>query len=88
MATIDIREVFEKDEIDTILFGYKNTLPGTAIPYKISYNERYVVMSTGERVSKDSEYGEETYLCIRKSDVKNVIKALEKAVELGWGSDD
>jgi len=79
MATIDIRDLPEEEEEDpTIIFGTKENTDGTAIPYKIEYNGSFVIITTGVIGIK------ETYVCVRKGDVSNLIKALEKAVEFGW----
>lgn len=75
MATIDIRNE-SKDKTDTIRFADDSGLPGAN--WGVTLCSIY-----GDFVMVCTEY-EERYVGIRKGDVQNLIRALQKAVKLGW----
>lgn len=72
MATIDIRDGLEV-EIDTIKFSDKENYEDAAF------------LKKGSFVSVEAaESGDWTYCIATETDAQNLIKALQKAIELGW----
>lgn len=75
MAAIDIRK--EIGNIDTIVFAEKTGNNSSRLSMEL------------QRCSRGADYvaicaEDKTYVSVRYSDIPNLIKALEKAVELGW----
>jgi hypothetical protein len=68
MATIDIRATDEK--VDKIVFSSATY----EIANSLELDSRVVILKNDE----------DDYMNIQKADVQNLIKALQKAVELGW----
>jgi hypothetical protein len=71
MATIDIRDV-EDTEINIIKFSDKTN------------GEDACYLKRGSFVSIDTELSENCIFIDTETDAKNLIKALEKAIKLGW----
>ena len=73
MATIDIRDGMDA-EIDTIKFSDKEN------------SEDAAYLRKGSFVSISTYYEEDTgpVFIDSETDAKNLIKALQKAIELGW----
>lgn len=75
MATIDIRDVTDA-EIDVIKFS------------DVKGNEDVCFLKKNTFVSiETAEENDWNYYIDSKEDAQNLIKALEKAIELGWWSE-
>lgn len=72
MATIDIRE--DKSEIDAIIFSEEETRDGICVAYIMD-------KELGRLNIRDAN---EHVILTSKEHVLNLIKALNKAIELGW----
>jgi len=73
MRIIDIRKQNKDDT--KIVFADEDNTHQSVVPHQVGSNADYVVIGGANT---------KAYLCVRKGDVENLIKALQKAVELGW----
>lgn len=74
MAKLDIRN-YNQEKIDEIVFasGHGHTRHSVRLKLEGGNDKIFFI-----------EAGDSQYVSVHKDDVKNLIKALEKAVELGW----
>jgi hypothetical protein len=78
MAQIDIRGCVKTEEIEKIVFAPISDESERTVGISVDINN--IIHPNHFFIENDTD----DYLSFRRSDLRNLIKALEKAVELGW----